>query len=158
MTFFARGQSRRSLQVLWLATAATIILFSTPPAHAVYKCEDKGQVTYRDEPCKGGKVLNVQGEQTAATPEQLAAQERAAREKRELTRLEKERREKEAIEEREMQKAAKAQAAKQKKCRTLELKKKWAEQDAAAATGKSVEKARRNAVRKAEKYEVECGK
>jgi hypothetical protein len=50
------------------------------------------------------------------------------------------------------------QASKKKRCKTLALNRQWAEQDAAAATGKSVDKARRNAVRKAEKYEIECGK
>jgi hypothetical protein len=149
----------RPRHVLLLLMSSTAWLALLPiPAYAVFKCEEKGQISYRDEPCKGGKMLSLPGQETPSNPDRLAAQELAAREKRELTLLEKERRRQEAIEEQEMRKAAKVQASKQKKCRTLALNKKWAEQDAAAATGKSVEKARRNAARKAEKYELACGK
>jgi flagellar biosynthesis GTPase FlhF len=147
-----------SIALFVALTAFAAFTARAVPAHALYKCEEKGRIAYRDEPCEGGKALNVQGEGIAATADRLAAQEQAARQKQALTHLEKERRQREALEEREMRKAAKAQASKHKKCRALALNRKWAEQDAAAAAGKSVDKARRNAARKAEKYEMECGK
>jgi hypothetical protein len=129
------------------------------PAFAVYKCESNGQVTYSDAPCRG-KTLSLANSIDAEVPgtNVASAKEKLAREKKEVTRLEKERHKREAAEEKEQKKVAKADAVKRKKCSTLAHRKKWADEDAAAATGKSREKAQRKARRAAETHQAECGK
>lgn len=131
------------------------------PAFAVYKCESNGKTTYTDEPCRHGKLIELDTPLTGLEPlpqDMAHARQEAARQKNELIRIENERQRREASEEKEYQKLARANAAKRKKCAALALQTKWAEEDAAAAIGKSVDKVRRNARRKAEKFEMECGK
>jgi hypothetical protein len=48
------------------------------------------------------------------------------------------------------------QARKRKACRALDRRKRWAEEDAAAASVKSVESARRKARRAGEMFDEEC--
>lgn len=138
---------------------ALLVSFSAP-ALAIYKCESNGKITYSDEPCRGGKVLDLQEPVTGKIPAADAAHARQeiAREKKEVQRLEKERHKSEGQDEKLQHKIAAVQFSKQKKCTSLDMRKKWSEEDAATAHGKSVEKAKRRARRQAEKYEIECGK
>ncbi|MDB5764203.1 MAG: hypothetical protein JWQ21_3198 [Herminiimonas sp.] len=143
----------------------SLLISFSAPALAIYKCESNGKITYSDEPCRGGKVLDVDpaSGKTAASDAADAADaadagKQITREKSEVKRLENERHKREAKDEQAQQKAARISAAKHKKCVSLAMRKKWGEEDAAAASGKSAEKAKRNARRKAEKYETECGK
>ena len=73
-----------------------------------------------------------------------------------LDRLENDRHKKELKEEKDRQKASRIQATKQRKCASLERRKKWAAEDATAAYGKSAEKAKRRARRADEVFEAEC--
>jgi hypothetical protein len=36
-----------------------LLLFSSAPAMAIYKCEAHGKVTYSDEHCPGGKLMDL---------------------------------------------------------------------------------------------------
>lgn len=138
---------------------ALLISFSAP-ALAIYKCESGGKITYSDAPCRGGKVLELQEPVTGKSPaaDMASAKQEVAREKKELHRLEKERHKSEDEDDKRQQKIANAQAARQKKCTSLTMRRKWSEEDAATARGKSFEKAKRKARRQVEKYELECGK
>jgi hypothetical protein len=142
----------------------TILMLSllasmSSPALALYKCEANGKTSYSDEPCSAGATrMDISPNTKVSPPDAANASRQAAREKAELKRLENEREKREAQEHKEREKLARTVALKQKKCNALALQKKWSEEDAAAATGKSVEHARRNARRKAEKYQMECGK
>jgi hypothetical protein len=127
------------------------------PAHAIYKCESNGRTTYSDETC-ASKAVKLEVHSGSAPADAEHARRTAAREKAELRRIEGEREKREAREEKERQKLARAETVKRKKCAALALQKKWGEEDAAAASGKSAERAKRNAQRKAEKFEMECGK
>jgi hypothetical protein len=130
------------------------------PALAIYKCESDGNITYSDNPCGKGKSVKLE-EATNSTPlpsDALKARHQAAREKNELKQIEKARQQQEAQEEKDRLKLARADAVKRKKCADLALQQKWAEEDANAASGKLAEKARRNARRKGEKFQLECGK
>jgi hypothetical protein len=135
-----------------------LLAWFAAPAFAAYKCETYGKVSYSDKPCPGGKLVNADIAPAGLSNDnvQRAAQQ-AAHDKRELQRLEKERHKREAAEEKEQRKVANAQEKKRKKCASLAMRKKWAEQDAAAAGGKSAEKSKRKAARKAEQYAAECG-
>jgi hypothetical protein len=142
--------------MLRIVLLSLLVLICTP-ALAVYKCESGGTITYSDEPCRGGKVLELDNPASGKTPAS-SAEHQAALDKREARRLEKERHQREAIESKEQQRVAYVNATRQKRCASLALQKKWSEEDAAAATGRSVDRAMRKAQRSAEKYEAECGK
>jgi hypothetical protein len=143
-------------KILMLSFLASL----SAPASAIYKCESNGQITYSDEPCSNGKSVKLtEPSGNAPLPADKAkARQQATREKNELKRLENQRQQLEAQEDKERQKLARADAIKRKKCENLALQQKWAEEDAAAASGKSADKARRIARRKAEKFQMECGK
>ncbi len=138
----------------------SLLVSISSPALAIYKCESNGKVTYSDEPCRGGKVIELRepAGKTPLPPDAADARRQIAREKSEVKRLENERHKREAAEDKQQQKIARVYAARQKKCSLQALRKKWSEEDAATATGNSAEKAKRIARRKAEQYEKECGK
>jgi hypothetical protein len=125
------------------------------PALAVYKCEFAGKVAYSDAPCRDGKMKELDIAPPLSDPD--AAQQRVAQDKEDLQRLESRRKKHEAIEEKQRRRAARAQQARKKKCATLALHSKWADEDAAGANIRSSEKAKRKAQRAAEKYQLECG-
>lgn len=133
-----------------------LLAFFSAPALAIYKCEIDGRVVYRDSPCAGGKELNIDA--ASATTGSGSAQQQLARDKAKATRLESERHRREVREVREQNLAARKAAARQKKCDSLALRTKWAEDDAIKASGKAAERARIKARRAAEKQALECGK
>lgn len=136
------------------------LLVLSAPVAAINRCESNGKVSYSDAPCHDGKAVKFEapaGSQSSSA-DTAAARQQAIREKNTLTRIEKDRQRREAQEEKERQKFARADAIQKKKCKDLALRQKWAEEDAAVATGKLAEKAKRNARRKAEKFQAECGK
>lgn len=139
---------------LALSLLAAAAAMSLPiSAFAIYKCEANGTVTYSDAPCAGGKQLDIND----TSPSDAAdARRRAAQEKQELGRLESERHKQELQDEKERKKSARSRAALERKCASLERRRKWADEDAASAVGKSVEKARRKARRAEELFDAEC--
>jgi hypothetical protein len=144
---------RKTLMLAFLVSLST-------PALAIYKCESDGKISYSDSPCVNGKSVRFEEPPHSAPlpPDAANARQQATRDKNELKRLENERERQEAQEDKERRKLVQADAAKRKKCSELALQQKWAEEDASAASGKSAEKAKRNARRKAEKLQMECGK
>jgi hypothetical protein len=136
-----------------------LLLGSSAPAFALYKCNSGGKTTYTDSSCANGTSSDLGDISDKATPSNLAqAHEQNAQDKRKLKELETARHRREAAEERQQRKLAKAADNKRKKCASLQLKKKWSNEDAANATSKNRQKAIRRARRLAEKYELECGK
>jgi hypothetical protein len=135
-----------------------LLLASSAPALAIYKCESNGKVTYSDSSCPGGKIMELPdtASERISPADAAKAKQQTAREKADAAHLAKERHQREASEQRQQQQAFKAAAARKKNCTTLAQRKKWAEEDAAGASAKSTEKARRNARRIAEKYEAQC--
>lgn len=133
----------------------TLLLSFSAPALAIFKCEIAGKVTYSDEPCPGGKTVIANGD-TVSSLDATKAKQQLAQDKREVERLEKARHQREKKEEKEQQQAARSANVKKAKCTSLEQRKKWADEDAAHATGKSADNAKRKARRATEKYEVEC--
>jgi hypothetical protein len=140
--------------MLRTALICLLISFSTP-ALAIYKCKSGDRIVYSDQPCADGEVLSI----TAPTPGETAkAMQRTAEEQKRLKRLENEHRKQEAREEKERQRAAHTYAARQKRCTSLARRMQWANQDAAAATGKANERAKLKAQRVAQQFEDECRK
>lgn len=131
-----------------------LVLFSAP-ALAVYKCQSGDKITYSNQPCPDGEAVSAGN---SPPPDTAKARQQAAEDERRQKRLENERRKQEAREEKERQRAAHDLAAKQKRCSILAKRKQWADEDVAASTGRSVERARVKARRVAEQYQEECGK
>jgi hypothetical protein len=137
---------------------ALLLTFCTP-AFAIYKCETNGKVSYNDTPCAESqhvKINTLNTSQLSSDPAQ--AERQLTQQKNQVRQLQQERRQREMAENKLQDRNAHTYAAKQKKCASSALHRKWAEEDAAQATGKSASKATRKARRAAEKYELECGK
>lgn len=132
-----------------------VALSSAAPAFAIYKCESDGSVRYSDMPCPDAKVLDVRSVSPADTAD---AHQQAVRDRKKLKQLEDARHKSERQEEKERRSAARAEATAHKACTRLALRKKWADEDAASATGKSAVNAKRKARRAEERYQTECGK
>lgn len=131
-----------------------MLMLSSAPALAIYKCESQGKTAYSDAPCPGGTMLDLS---TVPPADATAAKRQVAEEKAAVKKIEHERRKREAREEKERQRAAHENASRQKRCGLLAKRKKWVDEDVAEATGKSVEKLRRKAQRVNEQLEAECG-
>lgn len=133
-----------------------LLVASSAPALALYKCKSGDTISYSDAPCPGGKVLDIGSSPSAA--DTAKARQQTAEEQKKLKRLENERRKHEAQEEKERQRIAYVNAAKQKRCALLARRKRWADEDVAKSAGKSNEKARLKVRRVTEQFEEECGK
>jgi hypothetical protein len=140
-----------------LLLLSLLIAFSAP-ALAVYKCETNGKVSYGDEPCPGGKTPELSEALMSGPPPNNARgqKQQLSRDKNELRRIENERRRREAREEQERRTAARAHVSHQRKCVTLALRKKTADENAALAAGKTAARSRHKARHAAETYEAEC--
>jgi hypothetical protein len=125
------------------------------PAFAVYQCQVDGKTVYTDMPCAGGKILPPHDNPSSADTHK--SEQEHIQEKKELNRLRNARHQGEIKEDRERQHIAHVINTKKKKCASLGLRKKWLDEDAAAAKGKTSEKAKRKAHRMTEKYQMECG-
>lgn len=134
-----------------------ILLTFSAPALAIYKCESGGKTTYSDTPCHNASGNMKEIAVTAPSSDTKAAQQKLAQDKKELQRLEARRHKEEAATERERQIRFKAHEAKKKKCENLALRSKWAKEDAAHAPIKKEARAKRKALRAAEKQHLECG-
>jgi hypothetical protein len=129
-----------------------LLIFASTPALAIFKCESHDKIAYSDQPCPGGTPLNI----VNAPPVDNAGIYQTAKEKAALRRLENERHKREAQDEKERLRTAHGVAMKQKRCATLARRMKWAQEDAAAAAGRSGDRAKRYARRAADHYEEEC--
>lgn len=133
------------------ALLATLLLAASLPALAAYRCVADGKVSYSDTACPGGQEINIQD-----APTSVEAVRRAAQEKKQLAEIERAANRRAKAEEKERRRLARAEAAQQRRCEKLELRKKWAEQDAAEAKGAALKKSQRKASRAGEQYRTEC--
>ena len=138
------------------ALLLALLMSCSAPVFAVYKCELDGKITYSDLPCTNGKTLSTL--EASAAAETGDSRQRLAADKAEALRLERARHRRENQEERAQRQMARAAASQRKKCQSLALTQRWAQEDARQAAGKSVEKARTKAHRLAEKYALTCEK
>ncbi|MDB5798580.1 MAG: hypothetical protein JWP36_2482 [Paucimonas sp.] len=143
-----------SLPLLLLA----LLLVASLPAQAMYRCSSGGSTTYSDTPCASGQSVAVLA--PADVPDPATAREvarKTARDQAELNRLRSERERRAAQEESARNRAEAGRLAHQKKCKLLDMKKRWSEEDAAHADAKREARARRSQRRKQEQYALECG-
>lgn len=134
------------------------------PAHAVYRCEspDGATVGYRDTPCPQAKSVDLGDPAGPAASPAGAAASRAAleRDRRELHRLEAARHKEEKAQASRERTAARARKARDAKCRSLALRRKWAEEDAAeaarSASGTTAARVRKKSRRLGEQYALTC--
>ncbi|MFT5531997.1 MAG: hypothetical protein ACI8WM_000204 [Burkholderiaceae bacterium] len=137
---------------------ALLMLATCMSAHAVFRCDAQGKVTYSDVACEGGIAVPASDLRAQATmnAERDDAMRRAAAEKVQLQRLEVTRSKAEHAERKERLHASAVASARRRKCETLDQRRKWADEDAATATGRHAEKALRKARRIAEQYVLDC--
>lgn len=149
----------------------TLALLSQPAAaDGVYKCSSGGKVSYADRPCTNGTATRLPPPAAVgvAPPEANAVTTRdartlvefeklrMAREKEQAREIARQQARDEAKTERERQRQVRAASARRKTCDKLRLRRKWAVEDVAHASGKAQEAARRKAKRQAEALAVEC--
>ncbi len=123
----------------------------TPPAAAIYKCEQAGVITYTDIPCDG-QQLSVTLPERAREAEDKSLE----REKKEAARLQALREQRERQDKQIRDLSARGAAARERKCKSLALQLKWREEDLREAPLGSQDKARKMARRAAEKYRTDC--
>jgi hypothetical protein len=132
---------------------AIVLSFSltTPPAAAIYKCEQASVVTYTDIPCDG-QQLSI----TVPEPARESEDKSLLREKKEAARLQALREQRERQDKQIRDLSARGAAARDRKCKSLALQLRWREEDLREAPLGSQDKARKMARRAAEKYRNDC--
>lgn len=138
--------------LLPLLAAATLLLQAAPAA-AVYRCDIEGRTVYRDMPCSDGTQTKIMIE---AAPAATDAHRRAALEKEQLAHIEKEAASQTEAQRKARRRKEREQAAAQRRCEKLEMRAKWAADDAAKANSHHTAKAQRKAERATGQYEAEC--
>ena len=123
----------------------------TPPAAAIYKCEQAGIVTYTDIPCDGQQLSVTVPEKPQETQDKSLA-----REKKEVAQLQAIREQRERQDKQIRDLALRGAAARERKCKSLALQLKWREEDLRDAPLHAQTKARKMARRAAEKYRNDC--
>jgi hypothetical protein len=127
----------------------------TPPAAAIYKCEQAGVITYTDVPCDG-QQLTITVPETPREAERKTDEKSLEREKKEVAKLQAIREQRERQDKQIRDLSARGAAARERKCKSLALQLKWREEDLRDAPLGSQDKARKMARRAAEKYRNDC--
>ena len=131
-------------------------LLTNALADPVYKCTQDGKTIYADRPCAQGKSavlpqpdgIRPEGAETVAT--------RDARTLLELEKLRIAREKEEQRSDRADARRARAAATHRKQCARLQLRRQWAEEDAARLTGRAKTAAQRRMQRATAALAVEC--
>ena len=120
-------------------------------AHAVYRCESQGVVSYSDLPCNGHELELSSQPAAAARDNDVMKQERG-----EVSRLQKLREQRERQDQQIRDLSARGAAARERKCRSLALQVKWREEDVRESTLDKAQKAKVRLRRAEEKFDSEC--
>jgi hypothetical protein len=134
------------------------LMIVATPTLAVYKCNTSGGILYTDVPC-GGTQTELMPPPFVSDP--AAARRLAQEEKKQLSLIEKAEVHAQSDRRRQETGREKVAATIKKRCTLLGLEKKWSAEDAATASHLVSEKSetlKRQARRKAERYEAECQK
>ncbi len=138
-----------------LAAIFLSLMCTTPPAAAIYKCEQSGVVTYTDIPCDG-QQLSVPALEKPRETEGKTDDISLVREKKEVAKLQAIREQRERQDKQIHDLSARGAAARERKCKSLALQLKWREEDLREAPLTEQAKARKMARRAAEKYRTDC--
>lgn len=137
--------------LLGLALACTNAL----AASAVHRCESGGKLSYSDLPCSGATAMTIDA--TPPVERNIRASDaNQQRQAAELARLQQLREVRERQDQRIRDLAARGAAAREKKCHTLEMQRKWREEDLRDASLKQEANARKRLRRTEERYRDEC--
>ena len=132
----------------WIACFLSVFLCQ--PALAIYRCDGPQGTTYSDRPCTPVQRSMRLTPAIGLDEEQARrAASRAAQEQAQARRLQAERERRIAAEDTARARAEAGRQAHDKRCKLLEMKKSWSEEDAARAPLGSQDRARRAARRKA---------
>jgi DNA-binding transcriptional MocR family regulator len=157
-----RQISTRQDRNAMLRTLLLLLLISfTTLAQAVYRCESNGEISYRDRPCPGGKIMSLQESLRNIPPQaQAAAKARMEAEARRLAAEHAKREEKQEIQQRQL---LYLDAVNERKCVELALRKRWADEERTVGlsitdrSGQAEYRAASLAGYLTERYYTECG-
>ena len=138
-----------------LAALSLSLTCVTPPAAAIFKCEQAGVLTYTDIPCDG-QQLSVPALEKSRGTEEKTDDKSLEREKKEVAKLQAIREQRERQDKQIRDLSARGAAARERKCKSLALQLKWREEDLREAPLTEQTKARKMARRAAEKYRTDC--
>lgn len=127
------------------------LMLGSMSAHAVYRCESQGTVSYSDLPCNGHELELSSQPAAPSRDNDVMKQERS-----EVSRLQKLREQRERQDQQIRDLAARGAAARERKCRSLALQVKWREEDVRASTLDKAQKAKVRLRRAEEKFDSEC--
>jgi hypothetical protein len=156
-TLWDRSAMLRTLLLLLLISFSSL-------AQAVYRCESNGEVSYRDKPCPGGKIVRLQESLSNIPPASRAAPRRkneAA--EAEARRPTSERATLEARQENQERQLLYVDAVNERKCVELALRKRWADEETIVGSsitdrsGQAEYRATGLAQYLTERYYSECG-
>lgn len=137
--------------------ALALALLASSPARAVYRCSSQGAVTYSDLPCGGAAVAaSLPPAAPADAAQAQQARRQLGRQQDELRRMVLERERREVAEQSARARAEAGRQAHAKRCKLMQMKLDWSEEDAARAADKQRAKARNAARRKKEEYDLQC--
>lgn len=127
------------------------LMLGSVSAHAVYRCESQGTVSYSDLPCNGHQLELANQLATPTRNDDVMKQERS-----EVSRLQKLREQRERQDQQIRDLAARGAAARERKCRSLALQVKWRQEDVRESTLDKAQKAKVRLRRAEEKFDSEC--
>jgi hypothetical protein len=134
-----------------------LVVLTPPPALAIHRCTANGAVTYSDMPCGAGTAAaSLPPAASVDATQAQQAQRKLARQQDELRRMVVERERREAAEQSARARAEAGRQAHAKRCKLMEMKLDWSEEDAARAGVKQQAQARKAARRKKEEYDLQC--
>lgn len=131
--------------------AALCLLFLSPAASAVQRCDIGGKPVYTDLPCEGRALPPPPPPPAAPVNDDQLKRERV-----ELNQLQKLREQRERQDQQIRDLAARGAAAREKKCRSLAQQVKWREEDLRASTLDKAEKVRIRLRQAQERFALEC--
>jgi hypothetical protein len=147
---------------LWISlsfsiTYLTLFILIAPASAETYKCVDNGVSTYTQSPCPDTATQSVhKSSNNISDKDYRQAIKTSEKEKADLNRLLSARSKEEEKYQKEQRKISAKNEKNRQKCASLQLSAKWAKEDLANATAKSMTKAKSKLKKANEKAELQC--
>lgn len=147
---------------LWISlsfsiTYLTLFILIAPASAETYKCVDNGVSTYTQSPCPDTATQSVhKSSNNVSDKDYQQAIKTSEKEKADLNRLLSARSKEEEKYQKEQRKISSKNEKNRQKCVSLQLSAKWAKEDLANASAKSMSKAKSKLKKANEKAELQC--
>ncbi|MCX7219277.1 MAG: DUF4124 domain-containing protein [Burkholderiales bacterium] len=146
-----------SLSFSFTFTYLSLLIPIAPASAETYKCVDKGVSTYRQTPCPDSATQSLhKSSNNISGKDYQQAVKTSEKEKADLNKLLSARQKEEEKYQKEQRKISAKNEKDKQKCASLQLSAKWAKEDLANATAKSMNKAKTKLKKANEKAELQC--